>query len=262
VLHEGTPEGQFLTSYLATAGPFTRKWEKLLPRNSQAVWLTPIGNWAGHMVFGLWHRTLMQLFADDLLSTGEIAVPESADHIGAGLLLPAAPGCQTPSWLLFAGDRLWLSAANGTPKEVPGTLGWRPGWPHPTLLSPAPLVWRFSGPNELELCGLDHQEGAHWASLYSIVYHTPWNTDSGQPIQRAVAGQTGYLAVAFIGPGRLAAVRRTGVDWLRRQGHQLVLTWSTALGLEAAVACFHSPLTNELLVVCRDGWLVRLPVPH
>jgi tetratricopeptide (TPR) repeat protein len=259
VLHESTPEERLLTSYLAGDGTFTRQQEQALARSIAACRLTPIGDLGGQQVFGLRHDgRLTQMYADDLLPTGEVTAPESADAIGAALLLPDAAAGQPAVWLLFAGNRLWLSAVNGTPKEVPGTLGWRPGWLHRVLLSAPPLAWRVWGPDELEFAGLD-QEGVHWAH---VNFNTPWAPPSWSPMMAAVAGQTGYLAVAFIGPGRLAAVRRMGVDWLRREGKRLVLTSSTGLGLEAAVACFHSPLTGELLVVCRDGWLVRLPVPH
>jgi hypothetical protein len=261
VLYEATAEGQLLTSHLASAGAFTRELQGLLPPSPGASWLTPVGDVGGHHVFGLWHEgRLVQGWADDLLSTGELPLPQISDPVGAAFLLPQMADDPLPYWLVFAGDRPWTLEVNpwciketGTLKELHGALGWRPGAPHRVLLSAPQPAWRVTAPGELELAGLGDVGSVQWASVY---HHAPYD-----PVARAVSAAGNYLAVAFVGPGRLAAVSPTGVDWLRRQGRQLAVTSSTAVGLEAAVACFHSPLTHELLVVCRDGWLVRLPVP-
>jgi hypothetical protein len=41
----------------------------------------------------------------------------------------------------------------------------------------------------------------------------------------------------------------------------LILASTTPIALPRTVACFPSPVTNELIVVCADGFVVRVPVP-
>ena len=60
----------------------------------------------------------------------------------------------------------------------------------------------------------------------------------------------------------IAAVGEGGVDWLRIKGRQLVAASSTVMSLSGAVGCFYSPPGDELLIVCRDGCLLRVSVPH
>jgi hypothetical protein len=173
--------------------------------------------------------------------------------MGAALLLEPRSSGRPRSWLLFVGDRLWHFAGDGDLQAMPVSLGWRPGAYHGDLHSPLPLSWQFGG-GTLLLAGLGTDESVQWTEVQF--------REGTATVARAVSPQTGYLAVALLGPVRVAAVRRNGVDWLRRERGQLLPWTTTALDVPSAVACFHSPMTNELLVVSRDGWLVRVPVPH
>jgi hypothetical protein len=59
----------------------------------------------------------------------------------------------------------------------------------------------------------------------------------------------------------LAGVHAAGIHWYRRSSHQFVLKGRTGLDLRDAVACFASPLTNELLIVCQHGDPIRVSIP-
>jgi tetratricopeptide (TPR) repeat protein len=68
-------------------------------------------------------------------------------------------------------------------------------------------------------------------------------------------------AFAILAPGRVAIASEKRVEWLRLSGDRFEETGQTSVSLPDVVACFDSPRTNELLVVCRGGELVRVPIP-
>jgi hypothetical protein len=71
-----------------------------------------------------------------------------------------------------------------------------------------------------------------------------------------------YRAVTLVGRGQIATVTERGVDWLRASGKTLTTTATTWAKLPDAVACFFCGGTNELLVVCARGDIVRIPKPQ
>jgi hypothetical protein len=185
--------------------------------------------------------------------TGELTVPSPAEELGAAVLLEPRSSGRPGAWLLFVGDQLWYLAGDGHVQATPVSLGWRPGSYHGDLASPPPLSWQLAG-GALTLAGLGVEGSAQWTEVQF--------RGGTAGVVRAVSPRVGYLAAAQLGPGRVAAVRRAGIDWLRRERGHLLPWTATGMDLPDAVACFPSPLTSELLVVCRDGWLVRVPVPH
>jgi hypothetical protein len=73
----------------------------------------------------------------------------------------------------------------------------------------------------------------------------------------------GFLCAAILSPGKIAAVEPQGVAWLRTgPNNALTAHGTTRIALANAVACFASPTTNELLVVSRDGFVTRVPMPR
>jgi tetratricopeptide (TPR) repeat protein len=78
----------------------------------------------------------------------------------------------------------------------------------------------------------------------------------------ATSKDWGYLATTLLPERQIAAVGEGGVDWLRIHGRKLVVASSTVMSLSGAIGCFYSPPGNELLIVCRDGCLLRVSVPH
>jgi hypothetical protein len=80
----------------------------------------------------------------------------------------------------------------------------------------------------------------------------------------SVSRNEAYQAVTLVRPNLLAAVGPDRIDWLRgSSGRFATYRRSPAVvGHSEAVACFPSAETRELLVVRRDGILVRVPVPN
>jgi hypothetical protein len=254
ILQAPTSEGEALTVHPAHAAVFVERARVMLPVAAAPAWLTKIVESEGHAVVGLWHGgRLATVTTPDLVPTGEIAVPSPAEELGAAVLLAPRSSGRPRAWMLFVGERLWHFAGDGDLQAMPVSLGWRPGAYRHDLLSPPPLSWQMAG-GRLELAGVGGDEAAHWNEVQF--------QDGAATVARASTPQTGYVAAALLGPGRVAGVRRSGIDWLRRERGQLLPWTATGMDLAGAVACFPSPLTNELLVVCRDGWLVRVPVPH
>jgi hypothetical protein len=71
----------------------------------------------------------------------------------------------------------------------------------------------------------------------------------------------GYLAATLLRPGHVAGVSRSHIDWLRG-GSKEFACWSvTEAALARSVACFPSYRTGELVIVCSDGVVVRVPIP-
>jgi hypothetical protein len=75
----------------------------------------------------------------------------------------------------------------------------------------------------------------------------------------ARSGDVPFLAAAILRPGVVAGVTRKGIHWLRRGTGGLRPAGSTDVPLPAAVACFRHQRGSELIVVCGDGTLVRVP---
>jgi hypothetical protein len=223
----------------------------------------------GHAVVGLWHSgRLATRWARDLVPTGEIAVPSPAkevldatvalvppEELGAAVLLAPRASGRPRGWLLFVGEHLWHFAGEGRLQATPVNMGWRPGAFWGDLNSAPPLSWRLAGEG-LELTGISLDGSVHWSE---VQFQDEASTDA---IVHAAVPQSGYAAATLVGPGRVAAVRRAGIDWLRLERRRLLPWTATGIDLAGAVGCCHSAPTNQLLVVGRDGWLVRVPVPH
>ena len=81
--------------------------------------------------------------------------------------------------------------------------------------------------------------------------------------QTKLSTHDGYLATTLLRSNFLAGVRKSQIEWLRCSDTSSVLTLvsTTPISLPKAVACFPSHPTNELIVVCAEGFVVRVPVP-
>src|SRR5262249_38323582 len=108
-------------------------------------------------------------------------------------------------------------------------------------------------PEELVLAGVSASGVLNWTQLVL--------DGTGLRVHRrnAHAGADGYVGAEILGR-YVAAVSRSGVDWLRCGGPQARPVATTRVALPAAVACFGGG-PDELLVVCRDGLVARVPVP-
>jgi tetratricopeptide (TPR) repeat protein len=259
VLSKEPPHATDLLS-LAWTGIDFRLHKRRPGPSAGSAWLTPIAEHEGQGVVGLWEGdSLAVLWCDDLVPWGRSEVGRGAAALTAllflsrdyttGTAVPRTSGC------LFCGGVVWCFESIGRNSGDLLHLGWHPGCQLRGLCSPPPLAHLWRDRDHLELAGLDEDDSIHWTELdYS---HAERPVLGGG----AANAQAKYLAVALVRPGLLAGVRRDGIVWLRRNRHQLQSDGKTPAALENAVTCAASPRTRELLVICRDGVVVRVPLP-
>jgi tetratricopeptide (TPR) repeat protein len=134
-----------------------------------------------------------------------------------------------------------------------GQGGWRPAKPGSALRFPA-LSWLEKGPAGVEIVGID-AEGCLYASEVRL--------DNGVMLAevstKALPGPPRFLAAAVLRPNLIAAVTSNAVYWLRRRADGLRVIDQTKVSLPLAVACFRDHQGKELIVVCANGTVVRVP---
>ena len=219
-------------------------------------WLTPVLPGEGDDFVGLWDGGALTLLAVATLNSwGSMTAPSREPRPSAALLMGRheADGPQSAlimhdgeSWSLF---HAWTSSRQRT------GLTWRPWLPDDSPLQSVPLSWLTIPPDYLELAGLGPSGTAHWASL---------NLSDGHLDLIAANVQVrdgGYLAAALVRPGLLAAVGPTRIDWLRGGVDRFSLVAITEVAFPSAVACAGSRRTDELIVICGDGFIARVACP-
>jgi hypothetical protein len=253
VLDSHGPNLRTVTSYSAAGGRLQEQAHDILHGPGPA-WLTPIAEAEGQAVVGLWTGSVLcMLSADDLVSGGAVIEGAGRRELQAALLFaPDASRRATVAYLFTDAEVYGFSP--GVYLRHLKDLYWRLGArdSHSPTVS---LSWGLYG-SRLELAGIDVEARACWNSL-------PFgDSHESEVYVSARTPKTGYTAVALLGAGRLAAVRPGHIDWLGRD-LGLLLPWaSTSTYVADPFACFHSPLTAELLTATGSGWLVRVPVPH
>jgi tetratricopeptide (TPR) repeat protein len=181
-----------------------------------------------------------------------------------GLLLPVASSAQSElvHFLLFTSGRAVCrvvvrlgQSCHLEPRRCwKSRLQWGP-WTHEgTSLAEAPLAWWEAEPHRVELAGLSENGTVYWSALQT---EPPMEVVATNVAVRADR----YLAATIVRPGFVAAVAPSSIDWLRAGSRDFRPHASTKVFLPTAVACFPSHVTHELIVVCKDGVLVRVPVP-
>ncbi len=138
-----------------------------------------------------------------------------------------------------------------------GALGWT-ARPAPGLLSSQ--VFRASRTEaavNVDVLRIDEESS-------QVIWSRLTVSDKHQfgPMEWATSKSGKYLGAALLTPPRLAAIREGGIDWLRIHGRHLEVVSSTEINLTGACGCFFSPPTGELLILCRDGYLLRVAVPQ
>jgi tetratricopeptide (TPR) repeat protein len=175
-------------------------------------------------------------------------------------------GLLRPQWglgiLFFDTGGVWFSNPfhEGTRTGEPPVwnylrLGWSWANPPGSSLELPVISWLEVNLSQVELSGISPEGELYWSLL---------ELRTGQEkvlATQVMEGPERFRAVAFLGPGRLAGITASGIRWLRRGLRHLAITGTTRVNLGRAEAAFHSPVTNEILVICQDGELVRVPVP-
>jgi tetratricopeptide (TPR) repeat protein len=277
-----------LSSYAQDAdGTYQRQGNVFYSRGTS--WLTPaLARLYDDCFAGLWDGDKLNFCRGPLLVyAGSVAPPRDSEHVSHALLLPglwsqpddpgmhpvsqeinldaeirSRPGSLTA--LLLDAGVLWCGTVRPGEQLAPAHTGmtrfpfpWRPSRPEGSSLQFAPLAWLVHGPNSAELAGLGENGSVYWSAL-----HLGDLEQRGAYATNVSVRAEGYLAAALLRPGFVAGVARRSIDWLRCGPKQFTLHSATKVFLPSAVACFPSHITRELLVVCRDGVVVRVPAPN
>jgi hypothetical protein len=215
-------------------------------------WPEPIiGLWAGGRL------TFLRRF--DLVPSGGLNFGLDVQTEETALLSPYGTG-SNPG-VLFSMMGSFFSAGESDAGGFELHTHWSAGREPGSSLR-VPLVSHRPGVGQaLELAGVGNG-AAYWTELTyrsdgpggGWAYEVTCTDGYTNPAER-------YLVACLVRTRGVAAVHRSGVDWLRA-GAKLAPHNRTAALLPSAVACFHSLPTNELLVVGADGELTRVPVPE
>jgi tetratricopeptide (TPR) repeat protein len=255
----------FLAAYSRGADGSFRPTENRILDDSSMSWLTPnlrprhIGSSYNQVGIGN-NRTMKLLQGTNLLPCDDVIPPSEEATINGGLLLDGLRPFEHDSHAVFLWDQLgfWYFPGPRTgdePVSLRGSLGWRPWLPADHPFSSIPLAWLHRDPTYLEVAGIAETGILHWSGLQ--FKDNPLQCFSSHIHYRAKR----FLTATIIRSGLVAAVSSDDVDWLRCAGQSFSLWSRTTVHLSTAIACFPSHPTNELLVVCGDGFLVRIPVP-
>jgi hypothetical protein len=236
-----------------------RQCRPLDPGSGPFVLTQVLSEWPEPVV-GLWaggRFTFLRGF--DLVPSGGMNFGLGVETEGAALLTWHGEGPHPG--VLFSMLGSFFSAEGSDAQAVELHTHWSASREASSPLRSPLVSHRAAAGNGLELAGVGNGS-ACWTELTfrSDFPHVDWEYEVTCTDRHAHPAER-YLAACLVGPRSLAAVYRSGVDWLRA-GAKLAPRGRTAAVLPSAVACFYSPPTNELLIVGADGELTRVPVPE
>lgn len=208
---------------------------------------------------GLWDgRRFRLLESTKLIPTGGVSPSDEGAAPTCAVLLPPLRKWGVNVWLVQGQSLAWFHNEQRTAQI---RLGWTPAVPTDSSIRLPSLSVCLIDRFHLELAGLSMAGVFNWRRLF-VPPGGPVQIEGSGYRQGYPSGTRGYLAAALVRSQFAAAVSACGVDWLRSDGKQVKVVATTRVDLPGAVACFYSPPTNELLVVCQNGHLARVPVPQ
>jgi hypothetical protein len=219
---------------------------------SDVAWLTPLLAEADYVV-GLLAEEEFQVRHVVSLRRDRPNLHVPIEDLRVALLIPGLfPGSVQTALLLLQRGCLVCYPSVGTEDFYTVSLGWTPTIPPGSTLQTPPISWLAYG-NDLELVGID--DGVlNWSRLHF--------SESRMEVVARSTATTNFTAATLVRPSLVAGVSSERIEWLRAGATQLTRQSVTPARLPDAVACFASATTGELLIVCQDGTLVRVPVPQ
>jgi tetratricopeptide (TPR) repeat protein len=221
-------------------------------------WLTPILPGESDDFVGLWDGTALKLLTVATLNSWGITIVPNREPAPSAALLVARPRGDDAEPAVLLNDGLsWSLINDRTAFWQRSPLSWRPWLPDDSHLMSVPLSWlsRASDRDHLEMAGLGPSGNAHWARLNLA-------EEGFQMLATNVQTRAGgYLAAALVRSGLIAAVSPTRIEWLRGGAERFTLVAASESAIPSAVACAGSRRTGELIVVCGDGYIARIPSP-
>jgi hypothetical protein len=246
----------------ATLSGFTAAYRRVASRLEETAgraWLCPLLIGAGaEQLVGLWNGAeMLFLRGPTLQCVGRHRFEVEGDSpLVAGLLLqPWVPGEER----LLALDGAGIVSYVNDPSHgasVCRSPGWSPALPEGSTLASPPLGWLFTGPDVVELAGIAaHEGGLRWSTLVGRDYNCEEVAGGFHPPFGAA-----LRAVQVVRKGLVVAVTPKAVHWLRKGPQRFAVVRTDPAHLAGAVACFPYHVGNELIVVCADGKVMRVPM--
>ena len=240
-------------------GMFRRRPDVYFSRSSD-FWLTPILPWGMEQLVGVGEgRELRIIDGSSGMVWQEVTIAgETSALPAAAILLLTGPGANASESRLVVlthdGPRWVVCDLDGTRRTLT-SFRWQPGIPASSTLRSIPISSRFVPPC-LDLLGLDANGAVHAAQFHA--------EDGSLELvaERVASTPGGYLAAARAGTNGVVAIAPRRIDWLDASGERFSVLQTVNVGLHSAVACFNSPSTREVLVVCADGFIARVVTPR
>jgi hypothetical protein len=256
----------YVSSYARSVGYRMTNLQAVQP--AAEPWLCPLVTGDSEGEVGLWDGNalellrLPQLLPEELWSLlADVHWSDEGPGVvpGAGLLLPADDtdtGKRRLHVFLLCDNYLgYLAAWTGRLQAAWRPLGWRATLPTGSTLLRPPLAWVPASADTVELAAVGPRGMLCWARVENAGRRL-------DTIRRATMSLAQpCLAATLVRPGLVVAVTARAVYWFRVVGEAFAQTNSVAESFPTAVACFPHHRGNELIIVCGDGTIARLPAP-
>ena len=241
----------------SSAGGWTRQARTIVGTGDS--WLTPVMSDGPIIAVGIWvgEELILMGGPDELAHWTTLPMAFLKTSPPAAILVPSADGRPPTPRAVLVHDGPDICHVESMGRGVRRRyLGWRPTLTEGHTLRSAPLSWLQVEPERFELAGLDREGVIHWSSLKVN------DVELIRPSNNISMGETVYSATTLVRAGLVAGVTAGKVDWLRCGPRAFTLTGSTEVSAYSPLACFPAYRTDELVIVCRDGTLVCVPMPR